>query len=537
MMAPMSSARLIRPIVALALVCPLSACVAPPWDTSREAAQTGQRRLHGMVERFRDALDPAEARQRAQDVPVPWLAGRSTTLAREIHLPQALRENVDTTLLFAGGEVDLSVIAQRIQRATGIPVRVKPDALLPAHHFLSRLAGIDDAFIDLPGRMALQAGPAPLARILDGIAAQLGVYWRFRAGHIEFYRIDVRVFRVRALSVAARADVRLGRASSNGAGGFENTSNTALSTGDQDTLASVTARLLPFMTRAGVVAAHAGGGGAIVVTDTVDALDRIGAFLAAENRALTRRVRLIFEEITVDTHDLQTRAIDWEVVYAAGRRVAKWTASGLANDAMVAQASVTGGSLGGTRGIAAALSRYTTVLRHTEIPLSTLNRRPVTHAVRTTFSYVNQIQRSAAGGVPNVGMQAMDAVTSISQKEETVGVFLTVLPDVQDDARVLLSVAYDNTVAQPLKTLAFGNADAPLQVQQITIDGSGTVQQVELRAGRPTLVAGFNRLERSSTNERLAPDVPLMFGGKDDGASTQVTTLIFVTAQIDETQE
>lgn len=520
----------------LLLILPVAGCALSSWDVSRQAAQRRQPALREVVDRFRDTLSSRSARENAQEVAFPWLAGRSTTLAREVRLPQALREDVDTTLLFSGEEVDLVIIGRRIQRATGIPVSVQPDALLPAEHFLSRLEGIDDVQINLPGRMALQAGPAPLARILDGIAAQLGVHWRFRAGRIDFYRVDVRVFRVRSLSVSARADARLGRSASGTAGGFENTSNTALSTGDQDTLESVTARLLPFMTRAGVVASQAGGAGTIVVTDTVEALDRIANFLAAENRALTRRVRLVFEEITVDTGDLQKRAIDWQLVYAAGQRVAKWTAMGAAPEAMQWQAAAGGGSMSGSRGIAAALSRFTTVLRHTEIPLSTLNRRPVTHAVRTTFSYVNQIQKSGVAAI-GASTAAVEPVTSVSQKEETVGVFLTVVPDVQDDGRILLSVAYDNTVAQPLKTLAFGDAQAKLQIQQITIDGSGTVQQVELRAGQPTLVAGFNRDEQRSHRARLTPDSPLLLGGQDEGDVIGVTTLIFVTAQIDETQE
>ncbi len=521
----------------LALMLPLAGCAVSAWDVSRQSAQRRQPELREMVDRFRGALSARSAREKAQDVAVPWLAGRSTALDREVRLPEALREDVDTTLLFADDEVDLAIIGRRIQRATGIPVRVKPDALLPPELFLSRLDGIEDVQVDIPSRMALQAGPAPLAGILDGIAAQLGVHWRYSAGQIEFYRVDVRVFRVRSLSVAARADARLGRSSSGAVGGFENTSNTALSTGDQDTLESVTARLLPFMTRAGVVASQAGGSGTIVVTDTVEALDRIASFLAAENRALTRRVRLVFEEITVDTRDLQTRAIDWQVVYAAGQRVAKWTALGAAPEAMQWQAALGDGSMRGSRGIAAALSRFTTVLRHTEIPLSTLNRRPVTHAVRTTFSYVNQIQKSGVSAAMASNIAATEPVTSVSQKEETVGVFLTVVPDVQEDGRILLSIAYDNTVAQPLKTLAFGDADARLQVQQITIDGSGTVQQVELRAGQPTLVAGFNRDEQRAHQARLTPNAPLLLGGKDEGDATGSTTLVFVTAQIDETQE
>lgn len=51
---------------------------------------------------------------------------------------------------------------------------------------------------------------------------------------------------------------------------------------------------------------------------------------------------------------------------------------------------------------------------------------------------------------------------AVSQKEETVGAFLTVLPDIQDDGRMMLSVAYDNTVAQPLKVLTIGEGAQPV---------------------------------------------------------------------------
>ena len=70
---------------------------------------------------------------------------------------------------------------------------------------------------------------------------------------------------------------------------------------------------------------------------------------------------------------------------------------------------------------------------------------------------------------------------TVSQKEETVGSFLTIVPDAQDDGQILLSVSYDNTVAQPLKTLSFGSGNNEIKLQQKTVDGIGTVQQLQAR--------------------------------------------------------
>src|SRR5690606_40091788 len=89
---------------------------------------------------------------------------------------------------------------------------------------------------------------------LDMLAASFGVHWRYHRHAIEFYRMQTRVFDVRALTLSSRADARLGRSGSAEAGGFDNTSSTALSSGGQHALHAVRARILPFLTQAGTVA-------------------------------------------------------------------------------------------------------------------------------------------------------------------------------------------------------------------------------------------------------------------------------------------
>jgi hypothetical protein len=68
---------------------------------------------------------------------------------------------------------------------------------------------------------------------------------------------------------------------------------------------------------------------------------------------------------------------------------------------------------------------------------------------------------------------------SVSQNEETVGSFLTLLPDAPEDGQILLSVAYDNTVAQPLKTVTLGEQSSRMQIQQIII-GRNMVREARL---------------------------------------------------------
>src|SRR5690606_7691755 len=134
-------------------------------------------------------------------------------------------------------------------------------------------------------------------------------------------------------------------------------------------------------------------------------------------------------------------------------------ASGLAGDSGFFNVTATEGRYAGTEAIIKALGTVGRVVRRNSMPVLTLNRRPVTHAVRTTFSYIDKVETTVqretiASALPTV---------SVSQREETVGSMITLVPDAQEGGQILLSVAYDNTIAQPLKTITFGDSRNPLQ--------------------------------------------------------------------------
>lgn len=530
----MSAGRILAPTLLCLL---LGGCSA--WQQAealRDEAAATQARVAREREAFGQRLAGAEARRAAQDVARPWLAGRPQPLAREVTLPPALRADVDTTLMFPGGRIDLSVLGERIALATGIPVRVQPEALLPVAAFMPRLGGelsqpavsaSHEALVDIP------AGARPLPGLLDLVAARLGVAWRFQDGVLTFYRTETQVFNVRALVLKSSSQASLGRSGGAGQGDFKSTSHTQIESSVDDVMAAIRTRLEPLLTRAGVVTAGADGTGLVVVTDTPEALARVAAYLARENRTLTRRVRLVFEEVSVAVNEGNDAGIDWNLVYAAARVGAgfEMPATLASPVAGALSVSATDGRWTGSAAVVRALSQAGTVMRHSSVPLLTLNRRPVTHAVRTSFTYINQVQTTSVANESGSG--ALPSV-AISQKEETVGQFLTVIPDAQDDGQILLSVAYDTTVAQPLQTVTFGRGDNAVQIQQLTVDGNGTVQQVELRPGQPVVISGFERTTGQHDRRRLDARAPLLLGGAERSSRNHITTVLIVTAQVEE---
>ncbi|NYT66516.1 hypothetical protein H0A58_11135 [Alcaligenaceae bacterium] len=481
---------------------------------------------------FSKTISSQEARRAAQEVDRPWLAGRAQPLARELTLPLALRERVNTTLLFADSELSLLELAQRITTVTSIPVYVRPDALLPMDQFLPRLAGGNNAaLLSSPATVVLTGGSEPLATLLDTVSARLGVVWAYVNQRIEFYRTETRVFNVRALTLNASAHASLGLGSERSAASFTSNSQTTLASPEHDVLAVVRARIEPFLTRSGILVAESGASSSIVVTDTPDVLHRIGQYLDHENRALTRRVRLIFEEVTVATDDSAQAGLDWNLVFSSAKLAAAMTVpgAGLAEMGSVGL-GLKEGPFAGSEAIVQALSQAGRVVRRSSLPVLTLNRRPVTHAVRTTFSYIDKVETTALASGANMALPTV----SVSQKEETVGSLLTLVPDAQEDGQILLSVAYDNTVAQPLRSVTFGDKANPLQLQQVTIDGNGTVQQVVLQPGQPLLISGFDRTQEETEGRRLNPGLPIALGGSDRASSQQLTTVMVVTAQVEE---
>jgi type IVB pilus formation R64 PilN family outer membrane protein len=511
--------------------CALADRVRQAAAQHRDATQTVTR---GHQE-FSGAITDPELRRAAQQVDKPWIAGRAQPLARELSLPPALRANVQTTLLFADGTDDLRRIARRIAAVTGIPVRVQPDALLPDSQFLPRLAGQtghgQQASSEIEQPFELAPGPAPLPQILDRLAAYRGVRWRHGPDGIEFFRTETRVFNVQALTLDARAQASLGLGRNQTEGGFVSASSTRLSGSDQDVMKSIRARIEPFLSRSGVLVAEPGASSSVVVTDTPDVLARIGRYLEQENRALTRRVRLVFEELTVALSEQAHASLDWNLVFSGAR-----LAAGLAVPAVATgpagrlAVGVTRGPMSGSEAVIQALGESVRLVRRSSVPMLTLSRRPVTHAVRTTFSYIDRVETTPVVGATGLAVPAV----SVNQKEETVGSLLTLVPDAQEDGQILLSLAYDNTVAQPLKTVTFGDKSNPLQLQQLTVEGNGTVQQLALQPGQPLVVSGFERRQSESTERRLNPGLPAILGGGNALNEQRLATILIITAQVEE---
>lgn len=564
----------IRFLAGLLALTTLAGCSAlQATDHLHDRATTQRQRSDLALNAFKDQVrDPARAR--GQVVDLPWVTGRPQPLARDVTLPLALRANVNTTLLFESGATDLTTLAQRIQFATGILTQVAPDALLPREYFLPRLGSeqmaaqvattpgaaasadtlvpalVPEAGVDriagpaLPLGVArtkmapLPAGQAPLSTVLDTMALHLGIYWRYdeKVGAIRFYRTETRTFYVKALELTPETSLELGltgQSSSQGTNGQFASQNRSKYTTTGQTLPAqaVITKVSQYLTRAGVVKAASGAANSIVVTDTKDALDAVGRFLDSENRIMSRSVRMLFEEITVQLDHTSQAAVDWHLIYnSLGRaNAAAGDAPGALLDSTKAAgalgATVGSGPFAGTKFLVSALNEVGTVVRHTSIPLLASNLRPATFAMHQNVPYIKDLQQTPSYS------NASGPTVSVTQDEKTVGTFLTVVPNAQDDGRVQLTLSYDDKrLIGALQKVEFGSPDNPSFVQQANIGGQGAILQVELRPGQPSLIGGFEQAAGNSSRRRLDEHAPIVAGGSDAAQDKQQVTLLLMTA-------
>lgn len=482
------------------------------------------------------------------DVDAPYIAGAAVPLAREVTLPPALRKGVKTEIMFKGSDkVDLMEAAAQLTLATGIPVRVRPDALLPQSEFMPRGAqggGPAGATAPAAGEprgvtVNLKVSEAPVADILNYIAIQTGTYWEWKPeqGAIEIYRLVTKSFEFKGISGSGSVSIGLGRMGGGSATSstFQSNSSTKYEQKDIDAIKSLKTTLDAMMTRGG--SGSISDSGTIVVTDTKDAVAAIERTLKDENRRMNRRVRLVFEAIDIATVDTGERGVDWTLVY--DKITQKLTGNMIGSLNLTSPQSVTsgtGGTLGfgvagnsqfnGSKAVLDALRQIGNVTNVTEMPVMTLNRHPVQYAVRNTFDYVASIQVNTVASSAGT-----TTAPQIEQKEETVGTSLTITPAAFDDGQIVLNVAYDNTSLRSLTPYtAGGSSSSTNTVQQRNIDGTGTVQTVSMRSGQTLFISGIERKSDTVTKARLDDSLPLLAGGSDQAKKSKNTTIVLVTA-------
>ncbi|MDZ5605286.1 hypothetical protein SJI00_21155 [Pseudomonas sp. RP23018S] len=517
-----------------------------------------------------------DARRAAQDVNRPYITGKAIPLSREVTLPAPLRGTIDTTMLWSD-EADLVTLASRITEASRIPVKVMPDALLPLEDFGPRLeerqgGGVNvtpvrapttasttpialDSPLPTAGAYAIAdipvtalpsastkkilgqaTGTQLLAPTLDYIALRLGVYWKYdeSLGAIVFYRTETRTFEIRGAELASSSEMSIdlsGGIDAAGSSGLNSKSKAHLDAvaPKESPLEGVVSKVTQFMSRSGQIAA--GSGGLLVVTDIKSSLDQIEKFISQENKMRSRRIDLVFQEITVEHTTSAQSGGKWNLMFNGNGSSNGFNINGLNSlleqegAAMSIGATIGSGQWAGSGVAIQALSKVGKIVDQKMNTFGAINGQPATSGRPQRQKYIDKLEQT-----PSISDANQPTVT-VTQAEEVSGRIITVVPYAYSDGDINMAIKYDNT-------------PTPVFDKQVLPDGSYVqspssvsdvlVRSAILRSGQPFVISATTANSSSYDERRTDRRASILFGGSDVANKADRVTIFVLTALVRE---
>lgn len=589
--------RIIRPVTSAALVCStLCGCVSPSLikdvrqttdHTTMQITQSTED-LYARIRRDRAAVE-AE-----QEVNRPFLAGKRVPVARNVTLPIALRKDVDTLVVFPERSMSLAVAAQRVQMATGIPVKIESDVYLPPNLLLPRTfaaqaqqqlrtaqqgqggavnplsQGLGPAPAlnsPLPSALTAAGGVGmtqatalletplnvefknsekmPLANMLDLIATRLGINWEYNAekGLVRFYRLVTKTWQLpmaggtNSFTTEFKQSAQ-GNSSAGGSGGTgQSTQIDAAAKAEikeQNDLDGVQKSILPAMTMVGSAELNPATG-VLTLRDTKEAVDAADEIIRKQIAIYSRMVTLKFQMIDLTVSDSGEAGIDWNVVLTkALQNIPGFTVNALSPATLVSSAAGSVGlniTSGGFNGTQAIVN----ALKQYGTVTSGLTI-PVSMRNRHGFQYNNRRTFSYVSNTTPAAstVGGTGGVPGITTSTATVGFKLAAYADATSRDDVNLTIALDQSQQDgPLVKFTSGSGDNQQSVQQINIIGKGIPKQdIIVRNGQTVLMAALDQDDTANTRRTLGESLPMILGGSQTVSKTRTFTLLLATVMV-----
>ncbi|WP_412025880.1 PilN family type IVB pilus formation outer membrane protein [Burkholderia cepacia] len=491
-----------------------------------------------------------------------WLSGSPIRLERDAALPAVFSQPAT----FDREVGSLREFAEHVSRLSRIAARVSPDAAAGPHPVPATppsvpvIGASPPPLPTVPGLSAETGTRAwgasqrtrivyrngDLRGLLDTAAARFGVSWKYSGGAIEFFFTDTRTFQVSAIpgDATVNANVVSG-ASSDGsaaqAGGYGQAGTAATGAGSGNGTATVTSnntantvvnsQLSVFNSlRASIQAmlSHYGSvvsspaTGSITVTDTPDVLDRVAAFMEAQNAALSKQVLINVTVLSVAQSAQDSYGINWTAVYQAlgtAFTITNVFPTTATNPVSLAAQVITPNSrAAGTKAIISALSSQGRVRRKTSASITTLNNQPVPLQVATQQGYLASVSTT---NTANVGSS-----TALVPGTVTTGFNMTLLPHILENSTVLLQFYTNISSLIQLRTVPAGNGQS---IQVPEVDTRNFLQRVSMKSGETLILSGYEGVNDDLAQRGVGAPSNYLLGGGFDGSRQREAIVILIT--------
>ena len=563
------------------------------------ACGTVQQGVDNQYETNRDAISAHSAKVLTQSattgVPLvqksagAWLGGKALPLQSDLTLPEVFRKRY---VFQFPGKVGIETVAQRVTRVTGIPVRVKPDVLLPATAFVtggsaataaaarpSAITGAGGPPANLPPlpspvasamgsplSAGLSAGTAgypglaeyemnfegSVAGFLDLLSARAGVSWEYREGVISLHRMVTKIFTLKAIpgdstfdsSIGKQAQTQTGTqgsgSSSQSTGGYS--SNTTITmnskfsvwTAVEDAIKSVLSPIGKY--------AISQASGSITVTDTRDVVEQVAKIIEQENTMNTRQVAMRVEVLSVKLNRGEERGVDWDLVFNQVSSMVPWGVRFSSPASLVSNAASNLGVsiLAPTNGAAMSASQarwggsqafFKALQNYGKVSVVTTANAMTLNRQPVPVAITSQTTYLAKVTPAPAGASGSAGGTpGLEPGTVTTGFLLNLLPTVLDSNSILLQFGVGISDLTRLADVQSGQQ----KIQAPEVSSTDFLQKVALRPGETLVLSGYERASGQYDRRTLAEGAPIGIGGSVNGSSGREAVVILVTPVLSE---
>jgi type IVB pilus formation R64 PilN family outer membrane protein len=527
-----------------------------------------------------DLQQRAAAQQKPQVVrhaTKPWFGARSIQIQSDEVLPPAFLQNADLKFEDLGtrGRVSISVVAERLSRLTGIPVRVKGDVFSGAGAVQSAAApAMEQPMAQKPSPMPVgvpggqgvapqpfqpygvapaSAAPVPVtdvnavemrwngtyAGFLDYVTARLGVSWSYRDGVVMIERYVTETLELAAVDGIQNYKFTLSGSSSgtSGQGGAGASSASGLDvneSGKLEVLKSLTSTIKEMLASTiGSSVVLSEGTGRLVVTTTKDSMSRVRDVVQRENAALLRTVALQIDIYAVSHDDTAESGVNWNLVFnslsqkygasfASPTSLTGATAGAITATILQNSNSNANKMWGGTSAVLSAMAEYNYATQHRPLTMMAMNRQ---WARKTNLIQTGYLQETTPAPASSAGAGGLPGLKTGTV---TTGDTFVAMPAILDNGTVILKFGVGLTDLLGLFDVTTGSGTTFQKVQTPNVSGTNDQISVPIKPGQAVVLTGMSRLIANGDQRTLSENTPAGIGGSKKNTHKREEFMVIV---------
>lgn len=471
----------------------------------------------------------ASVKNLVEIVDTPYTGTSQIQAPKSTQWPSALRREAQVDLMFSDNVADsngnviipISDFAHKVHLVTGVPVRVKPDALLDENN--------KAVSVTIPVKYK-----GSLPALFDQMTARYRVHAQFENGELEFFRMTTRRFMIGAPLATAGGSMSI--ESGGGEGGFNTQANLKSTFQEVDSSRAIISSLKQWMTKGAPDPVFNAATGSLTITDTPEALSQIATYLDSESRMMRRGIIFDVDVIRYSSKRQGQSGINWQLVYQRVKELnTTVTSFGSPAGALLGTAAALGTQIqagaegqnrfAGSSAIVAALNEDGNAAVVRTFSLETVNRVGVMHAVNKTFDYVNEVSASTSLSGVAVGQKT---------KTENVGRTLMLVPSINNDTEATVDISIRESIKNPFGKNTSGSGQSQTTVQLLDKDTEVARQRVSLNNGESRVLAAIGGKVNEGNNTTLDENLSAMFGGTVSGNRSNEQYYLVVTMRFKE---